>query len=51
METELQQLSWSIQQHSASMERSELSRLIEALKEEQRDLIVQLATAANPDVC
>ncbi len=32
METKLQQLSWSIQSDSASIERSELCRLIEALR-------------------
>ncbi len=47
----MQQLSQSIQQHGVSIERLELCRLIKALKKKRRDLMLQLATASNLDVC
>ncbi len=51
METKMQQLSHSIQQHGASMERLELCGLLEALRIEKRDLMLQLATALDSAIC
>ncbi len=51
MQTKMQQLSKSIQQHGASMERSESHGLIEALKKEKRDLMLKLATVTDSAVC
>ncbi len=50
METDMQQLSQCIQQHGISMERSELRGVIEALKKERRNLMLELAKTTLPSI-
>ncbi len=46
----MQQLSQCIQQHGISMERSELCGVIEALKKERRNLMLELAKTTLPSI-
>ncbi len=51
IETKIQQLSQCIQQHGVSMERSKLHGVIEALKKERRNVMLELAKTSLPSIC